>query len=271
MKSLMTGLSLLFVGSFALSQQPVKVNLLAYFDKVQPPPSTAKEAYEKCGNANQPDNSDPQKLFKPLRDELARLDKTISAPTETPAMGGSMKQEPQSVMDALKEYQKLMQSQAQGYSQLGAESAAQTKYEEELKSKHKAVDDWKAQSIKDLPVHDEGEAGSARDPKAVYNVNLTAYKKHVSIADEHLKKVGKLWAEEKAKSMKMYAAYQAALEKTHYGDDAVNGMLKVQLSPGQNMIIQAITDLIDKSQKAYKYAADWYGPMVHYEKHNKPE
>jgi len=271
MKSLMTAFSLFFVGSIALSQHPVKVNLLEYFDKVPPPPATAKEAYEKCGNASQPDNSDAQKLFKQLRDELARLDKTISTPTETPAMGGSMKQEPQSVMDAFKEYQKLMQSQAQGYSQLGAESAAQTKYEDELMSKHKAVEDWKAQAIKNLPVHDEGEAGSTRDPKAIYNVNLTAYRKHVSIADEHLKKVSNMWAEEKVKSKKMYAAFEAALEKTHYGDDAVNGMLKVQLTPGQNMMIQAITELIDKSQEAYRYAADWYGPMVHYEKHNKPE
>jgi hypothetical protein len=271
MKLLMTALILLFVSCVALSQQPAKVNLMLYFDKVSPPPVTAKEAYEKCGNASQPDNSDAQKLFKTLRDELARIDKTISTPTETPAMGGSMKQEPQSVMDAFKEYQKLMQSQAQGYSQLGAESAAKTKYEEELKSKHKAVEDWKAQAIKNLPLHDEGEAGSARDPKAIYNVNLTAYKKHVSIADEHLRKVSSLWAEEKAKSKKMYAAYEVALEKTHYGDDAVNSMLKVQLAPGQSMMIQAITELIDKSQEAYKYAADWYGPMVHYEKHNKPE
>jgi hypothetical protein len=232
---------------------------------------TAKEAYEKCGNPNQPDNSDAQKLFKPLRDELNRLEEIISTPTETPAMGGSMKREPQSVIDALKEYQKLMQSQAQGYAQLGAESASQTKYEEELESKHKAVEDWKAQAIKNLPMHDEGEAGKERDPKALYNVNLTAFKKHVSIADEHLKKVSNLWVEEKAKSKNTYTAYEAALEKTHYGDDAVNGMLRVQLSSGQNMMIGAINALIDKSQKAYEYAANWYGPMVQYEKHYKPE
>lgn len=271
MKSTIAVLSLLFVSATALSQQPAKVNLIPYFDKVSPPPVTAKEAYEKCGNPNQPDNSDAQKLFKPLRDELLHLEKIISTPTETPAMGGSMNREPQSVMDALKEYQKVMQSQAQGYSKLGAESAAQTKYEEELKSKHKAVEDWKAQAIKNLPMHDEGEAGSARDPKALYNVNLTAYKKHVAIADEHLKTISKLWTQEKTKSKDTYAAYEAALEKTHYGEDAVNGMLRVQLSPGQNMMIEAITALIDKSQKAYEYAANWYGPMVHYEKHYKPE
>ncbi|MCX6150520.1 MAG: hypothetical protein NTX22_08370 [Ignavibacteriales bacterium] len=73
-------LVLMFLPVFA--QRPIKTDLLPFFEKVIPPPATAKDAFEKiCVKSEEAEdplcNSEP--LFKPLKDQLENFLKEINA------------------------------------------------------------------------------------------------------------------------------------------------------------------------------------------------
>jgi hypothetical protein len=113
MKSSIATLLLFLTSAAAFSQQPVKVNLLEYFDKVLPPPVTAKEAYDKCG-CNVLERTAYAKigdctadsLFKRLTDDLGKIQLDISTPA-TGTQGDLMRkmQDP--------EFQKKMESMSE--------------------------------------------------------------------------------------------------------------------------------------------------------------
>lgn len=299
-------ISLFLLSVIALSQQPVKVNLLEYFDKIPVPPTSAKEAHSKCNcnPAGREGDCTADSLFKDFSDKLQQFQIEISTPAGSPQadlmkkmqdpefqkkmenmsddekmklamemqassnalMAGPMKPEPQSVLDAMKELSTINEASANDLSNLGTNVQAAQQHQVDLDAKHKAVDDWKDQEIKKLPVHLVGEAGEEVDPKAVYDVNINALKKHLAIVDDELKETGKRWVDAKAKSKQLYAAYEKSLEKIHYAEDANNQISKTQLSTGQTLMIGSITNLMAKSQRAYVEAANWYDRLVQFQK-----
>ncbi len=309
MKRLFAIASLFFISATLFSQQPVNINLLEYFDKVTPPPSSAKAAYEKCG-CNIPDRQEPcvaDSLFKPLLDKLQQIQADISMPPNTPqgemmkkmqdpefqkkmetmseqekmqlAMQmsqsmqmtpGPMKPEPKAVMDCLKEEGKI--NEQHGNEAMGLNTRIQTelKHQQELEAKHNAVDAWQEAEIKKLPViHSCGEGDDGPDPKAVFAVQNNAYKRHLAIVDEELVKTGKAWMEQQSKFIQRFTPFEIALEKTHYGADAKNALTKTNLSAGQTLMIGSISNLLAVSQKSYNDAVGWYYRYVQFQRQNQ--
>jgi len=293
---------LFFICAAAFSQQPVKINLMSYFDKVTVPPSTAKEAYQKClvKVPGRDDQVVADSIFKPLIDELQRIQMDISTPPNSPqaelmkkmqdpefqkkmqtmsedekmkmamemnqAMGatpGPMKPEPQSVINCMAEIGKLNETAAGQMENLSGNAETAAKHDQDLQAKHDDIDAWQDAEIKKLPDQPGGgEGGGGPDPKAEYTVKMSAMKKHLAIVDDELKRIDKTWAEQLANSKKLFDPYEKSLEKTHYGSDAKNQMSKTNLSTGQTLLIGSISSLISESQKAYQDAADWYSRLV---------
>ena len=288
------------------SQQPVKVNLLEFFDKVPAPPISAKEAYDKC-DCNIPDHEgecDPDSLFKPLTDRLGQIQLEIVTPntpqgdlvkkmqdpefqkkmekmsdeekmqlamqmqaSNAAMMGGPMKPESQSVIAAQKELGKMDEATANDLQNLNTNVQAAQKHKQEVDAKHAAVNDWETAELKKVPViHFGGEAGDEPDPKAVHAVNINALQKHLAIVDEELKHTGKLWTEQREKNKQLFTPYEKAMEKIHYGDDAKNQITKQTLASGQVSMLGAINGLIQDSRAAYTGAIDWYNRYVQFKK-----
>ncbi|MEO8168257.1 MAG: hypothetical protein ABI623_08420, partial [bacterium] len=86
--------ALLFLAStvsLAQNNRPVKVNLLAYFDRIPSPPISSKEAHGKCEcDSNYNGVCKADKLFKSFEDDLMKLQNDISSPPDTPS-GNLMK------------------------------------------------------------------------------------------------------------------------------------------------------------------------------------
>ncbi len=196
MKSSIAALSLFFVGGIALSQQPVKVNLLEYFDKVPPPPTTVKEAYEKCGcdTPNRQGDCTADSLFKSLTDYLGKVQLDIATPAtgtqgdlmrkmqdpafqekmktmtedekmklameiqaeNTAMVTGPMKPEPRAVTVALQEMGKLNETNANDLQNLNVRVQAEMQHQQEIEAKHNAVNDWESAEIKKLPIINSG-------------------------------------------------------------------------------------------------------------------
>jgi hypothetical protein len=67
-----------------IAQKPIKTDLLPFFEKVVPPPITAKYAFEKTYSKTDEYGNivcDSDKLFKPLKDQLEMFIKEINAST----------------------------------------------------------------------------------------------------------------------------------------------------------------------------------------------
>jgi hypothetical protein len=196
MKSSIAALSLLFVSTIAMSQQPVKVNLLEYFDKVPPPPASVKEAYDKCGCniPNRQGDCSADSLFKPLTDKLGQIQLDISTPAtgvqgdlmrkmqdpefqkkmktmsddekmkmameiqaeNTAMMTGPMKPEPRAVTAALKEMGKLNETNANDLQNLSVNMQVEMRHQQELEAKHTTVTEWARAEINKLPMIDQG-------------------------------------------------------------------------------------------------------------------
>jgi hypothetical protein len=299
---------LFFVCAAAFSQQPVNVNLLTYFDKILPPPSSAKEAYQKCliRIPGEEDRLAADSIFRPLVDQLEQIQTEISLPPRSPqaefaekmkdpefqkkmeamsdeekmkmamemnqAMGmtpGPMKREPKSVLKCMEEVGKLSESTAGQMQNLNSNVQKSIQQAQELDRQHTDIDTWEQGEINKLPEQQGGgEAGGGPDPKAVYAVRMKAIKKHLAIVEEQLKKTDKEWAEQLSSSKKLFTPYEESLEKTHFGADAKNKMSKTNISTGQTLMIGSITNLIASSQKAYSDAAGWYGRLVTLQKQN---
>ncbi len=252
MKMLPLASAVLVAATLSVGQnnRPVKMNLLAYFDKVPVPPLTSKEAHAKC-ECNDPNNTGACKadgMFKAIEEEMIKIQTDISSPAGTtqgdlikkmqdPAFQKEMEKmsdaekmnlamrmqqsmtpkpmgpEPATVMKALEEFSKLNEAEANSMSKAGEMVQATQKREQELDAKHKAIDQWQEAEIKKLPIKNYGEM-SAPDPKDVYTVTMNAWHKHISVVDDALKLSGKLFADKKAKAKKQYAPFQAGLEKT---------------------------------------------------------
>lgn len=293
------------------SQQPVKVNLLEYFDKVVPPPATAKEAYEKCG-CNHPDREgrcSADSLFKGMSNSLEKIQMEISSSgggtqaemmkkmqdpefkkkmkkmtkeekmklamemqaANAATMGGPMRPEPEPVMVVLREMGKLSEWNAKESQNVNTIAQAQIKHEQELDAKHNAVDEWETAEIKKLPIiHTGGEGDDGPDPKAVYLVKTNAFKRHLAIVEEELKRSGSAWVESREKDKEVFASYEKGLEKIHFGDDAKNQSTKSNLAVGQTLIIGRLVNLIGGSQHMFNEAAGWYDRYVQFQK-TKPE
>lgn len=297
-----------FCVASAQNQRPVKKNLMLYFDKVPVPPSTCKEAHDKsfC-DPNYAGKCDSDTLFNALVWEIVQLQNQISVPPGT-EMGdmvkkmqdpefqkkmqsmsdeekmkmamqmsqamapGPMKPEPASVTAAFKAYSDLNQAEAEAVQSFGVAVQEQQKNAQELEEKHKAVDEWKVEEIKKLPeLPSTGEMGGGHDPKLEYKVEMNAWKKHLAIMDEELKKTSKAWADMKTKYKKQYQPFETALEKTHYGDDARNNMSKSSLGSGQTLILGAVQRLVDTSKSQYDEGADWYERMLVWQKQHQIE
>jgi hypothetical protein len=309
MKWLFVTTSLFLVSITLFSQQPVKINLLEYFDKVMPPPASAKEAYDKLG-CNVPNRQEPctaDSIFEPLMADLEKIQIDISMPPNT-AQGdlmkkmqdpefqkkmetmseeekmqlamqmsqsmqmtpGSMKPEPKAVMDCLKEQGKLNEQNGNEAMSLNTRIQAELKRQQELAVKHNAVDAWQEAEIKKLPViHSGGEGDDGPDPRAVFAVQANAFKKHLAIVDGDLAQTGKSWLERRSKSIQRFTPYEKALEKIHYGADAKNTITKTNLSTGQTLMVGSISNLIAVSQKAYNDAAGWYDRYAQFQKQNQ--
>ena len=303
--------ALLFLSITGFSQQPVKVNLLEYFDKVLPPPATAKEAYEKCG-CNIPDREgrcSADSLFKGLSNSLEKIQMEISSSgsgtqadmmkkmqdpefkkkmkkmskeekmklamemqaANAATMGGPMRPEPEPVMAVLREMGRLSEWNAKESQNVNMNAQAQIKHQQEIETKHNAVDEWESAEIKKLPIiHSEGEGDDGPDPKAVYAVKINAFKKHLAIVEEELKRSGGAWMESREKDKQTFGAYEKGLEKIHFGDDAKNQASKSNLAMGQTLIIGRVANLIGGSQSMYNDAAGWYDRYVQFQK-TKPE
>ena len=312
MKTLMTTLSLFILSAIALSQQPVKVNLLEYFDKVLPPPTTVKEAYDKCGCnvPNRQGECTADSLFKSLMDDLGKLQMDIATPAtgtqgdlmrkmqdpafqekmktmsddekmklameiqaeNTAMVTGPMKPEPQAVTAVFKEVGKLNETNAKDMENLNVAVQADMQHQQEVEAKHNDVTEWERAEISKLPmINQGGEAGGGPDPKAVHNVNISAFKKHFAIVEAELARTGKSWGEQRMKSKQLFAPYEQGLERIHYGDDAKNKITKQTLSTGQTLMIGSISNLIGGSQKAYNEAAGWYDRYVQFQKQNQQQ
>jgi hypothetical protein len=199
MKSLITVLAMLFVSAIALSQQPAKVNLLGYFDKVPVPPTTVKEAYDKCGCnvPNRQGDCTADSLFKNLTDDLGKIQIDISTPAtgtqgdlmrkmqdpefqkkmetmsddekmklamqiqaeNTAMVTGPMKPEPQAVIAVLKETGNITETNANEAQNLNVTVQAEMQHQQEVEAKHNAVNDWEEAAIKKLPVIHTGGEG----------------------------------------------------------------------------------------------------------------
>ncbi len=291
---------LLMVSTPAMAQQPIHVNLLAYFDKVTPPPSSAKEAYEKC-EWNGDHQASADKIFKALEEELQKMEVEISTPagsvqadmakkmqdpqfrkkmesmSEDEKMKiamqmsqtmvvtpGPMKPEPEAVIKTLKDCSKLSESSSQDLTRLGTAAQQQATYEQDLEAKHKTVDDWEAQEIDKLPLIQVGE-GTEHDEKAVDAVKINALKKHIAIADEDLKRTSSLWKNSKSDAKQRFSLFESDIEKIHFGDDAKNSITRLQLSSGQTLMINSLQVLLDNSRTAYLHAAEWYARLIDYQ------
>jgi hypothetical protein len=309
MKRLFATASLFLISATLFSQQPVKINLLEYFDKVPPPPTSAKLAYDKC-DCNIPDRQEPcvaDSLFRPLLDNLQQIQTDISMAANTPqgdmmkkmqdpefqkkmeAMSeeeriqlamqmsrsmqmtpGPMKPEPKAVTDCLKEGGKLSEQNGNEAMGLNVRIQAELKRQQELEAKHNAVDAWQEAEIKKLPViHSGGEGDDGPDPKAVFAVQNNAYKKHLAIVDGELARIGKEWTEQRLKFIQRFTPYEKALEKIHYGADAKNTITKTSLSTGQTLMVGSISNLLAVSQKSYNDAVGWYDRYVQFQKQNQ--
>ncbi len=309
MKSSIVLASLFLVSVAVFSQQPVKVNLLEYFDKVIPPPASAKEAYDKCGCniPNREGDCKADSLFKGMTDYLGKVQMDIATSNgpqadmmkkmqdpefqkkmqsmsddekmklamemqaaNTAMVTGPMKPEPRGVTAVLKEQGKLTETNANDLQNLNSNVQAEMQHQQEVEAKHNAVNDWEAAEIKKLPIiNSGGESEGGPDPKAVYSVSMNAFKKHFAIVEAELARTGKSWGEQRTKSKQLFTPYEQGLEKIHYGDDAKNKMTKSTLSSGQTLMIGSITNLIVGSQKAYEDAASWYDRYVQFQKQNQ--
>jgi len=301
--------ALFFFSAAALSQQPVKINLLEYFDKVTAPPASAKEAYQKClvKVPGQDDNVVADSIFKPLVDELTQIQTDIARPPKSPqaefaeklkdpefqkklknmsedekikmamemnqAMGataGPMKPEPHSVIKCMEDIGNLNEKTAGEMENLNTTAQQTIHHAQEIDEKHTDIDNWERAEIEKLPeMQGQGEGGGGPDPKAVYAIKMNAIKKHLAIVDEELKKMNKAWTEQRENSRKSFTPYEMSLEKTHYGSDAKNQMSKTNMSTGQTLMIGSISNLISESQHEYQDAADWYARLVMLEKTNQ--
>ena len=86
--------------SVAFSQKPVKVVLLPVFDRITPPPPSAKEAYGKCdcGQLESSGHCSADRLFKPIDDTLlaatnllnAQIDRNAPPPGMPKGMASTM-------------------------------------------------------------------------------------------------------------------------------------------------------------------------------------
>ncbi len=310
MKHLLLFSILVFVSVTALSQQPIKVNLLEYFDKVPVPPVSAKEAYNKCGCTinDEEKGCTPDTLFSSLNEKLTEFQTEISIPPSSPqaemmkkmqdpayrekmenmseeekmqmAMQmqaayapstGPAKPEPQKVLAVTQEVGKLNEVHANEAMNMSAAIQVQLKHDQELEQKHKAVDEWEAAEIKKLPIiSSPGEGDSGPDPKAVFAVKVTAAKKHLAIVDEELKQLGQQWSQTRAKSVQIYTPFQKGMENIRYGDDAKNLATKKILSGGQSQMISSMVKLAGSSGSAYKMGIKWYSEYMQLQK-EKPE
>ena len=304
-----TFLLLFLLCAVALSQQPVHDNLLEYFDKVPAPPSSAKEAYQKCvvRVPGQDDQVVADSLFKPVVDQLTQIQTDIARPSKSPqaefaekmkdpafqkklqamseaermkimmelneAMGatpGPMKPEPRSVLACMEEVGKLNETAAGQMEDLNANTQTAIQRGQKLQKQHGDIDTWEQAEIAKLPeVQGQGEGGGGPDPNAVYAIKLRAINKHLALVEEELKKTDKTWVEQRQSSRKLFTPYEKSLEKTHYGDDARNKMSKTNLSTGQTLMIGSITNLISESQHAYQDGANWYALLVQLQKTNQ--
>ncbi len=310
MKHLFLFPAIMVVSITALSQQPIKANLLEYFDKVPVPPSSARDAYDKCG-CNVPareQSCSADSLFKALADKLQAFQTEISLPPSSPQADmmkkmqdpeyrkkmenmtqeekmqmamqmqaayapstGPAKPEPQKVLAVTKEVGKLTEVNANESMNLNTAMQAQVKHDQELEQKHKEVDEWEETEIKKLPaMPSTGEGDSGPDPKAVYAVKLDAAKKHIAVVDKELKQTAQQWAETKAKSIQLFTPFEKGMESIHFGDDAKNQSTKQLLSGGQSQMIRSLTRLAGASQSAYSMGITWYSRYVALQK-NKPQ
>jgi hypothetical protein len=143
-------------------------------------------------------------------------------------------------------------------------------HQQEVEAKHTAVTEWEHAEINKLPmINQGGEAGEGPDPKAVYALKISAFKKHFAIVEAELARTGKSWAEQRTKSKQFFTPYETSLEKIHYGDDAKNKITKTTLSTGQTLMIGSISNLISGSQRAYNDAANWYDRYVQFQKQSQ--
>lgn len=301
--------SLFFLSMTACSQQPVKMNLMEYFDRVASPPTSAKQAYAKC-LVKTPDREDrvvADSIFKPLVDKLQQIQMDIATPPNSPqaefmkkmqdpefqkkmktmseeekmkmamemneatgATQGPMKPEPQTVIACMEEIGKLNEATSGQLENLNSNVQAAGQHSRELEAKHTNIDDWQQAQIQKLPEQaGQGEGGGGPDPKAVYAIKKKAMEKHLAIVDEDLKQTDKMWAEQLANSKKLFTPYERSLEKTHFGDDAKNKMSRTNLSTGQTLMIGSISNLISESQHAYQDAANWYERYVQLQQQNQ--
>ncbi|MGB2866909.1 MAG: hypothetical protein WBD36_00535 [Bacteroidota bacterium] len=289
----------------AQNQRPVKKNLFLYFDKVVAPPATSKEAHAKCFcDSNYAGTCSSDTLFNGLLHEVLQLQNEISMPPGT-EQGELMKkmQDPEfqkkmqnmsqeekmqmamqmsqamtppaamqperpSVTAAFKAYSDLNQAEAESAQKLGEAVQKQMQEQQELEAKHNAVDTWQEEETKKLPEISTGESGGP-DPKMVYKIHMNGWKKQLAIVDEQLKKSNKAWAEEKARLKKQFEPFEAALEKTHFGEDARNSVMKSSLGSGQVLMLSAVQKLTSASKAQYDDAAGWYEKMLAYQKQNE--
>jgi hypothetical protein len=286
------------VTTLAFGQQPIKVNLLDYFDKVTPPPASAKAAYEKC-DWNLSGRKIADSMFKSLENELEKFQASISIPAgsaqedmatkmkdpefkkkmktmskeEKMKMAmqmsqnmqpGQMRLESEAVNKVMQDCSQLTEESTRNLGSANDEMKRQAKRVQDLEASHKAVDQWESAEIDKLPR--AGGEGVEHDPKAVAAVRLKAINKHIAVVDEDLKQIGKAWADTKAKSKQQFAEYEADLEKIHFGDDAQNNTSKTQISTGQSKMIGALSGLVRDSKNSYLDAAPWYKKLVDFQK-----
>jgi len=291
--------------SSVVAQQPVKVDFVAYFAKLIPPPANCKDVYAKadCNIPNHPGDCTVDSIFKPQTDELMQYQMEITAVSASQSDLAKKMQDPdfQKKMETMSDEEKMkmateMQAQAMAdmvptamvpeppsvtavFKSAGemSDSLAKMgyidnafndvwmKHQTAMQEHTKLLDEAELAEINKLPVIQSGE-DSGPDPKAVKAVNLRKYNKKIEFENSELMKLAKVWESLRVKYVSLFKKFNDGLIKIHYGDDARNKMTKTMLGSNQARMIGELVSLISNSQNAWEEAVEVYNEKVQREK-----
>ena len=296
---------LIFIGmAFTLTalgqKRPVKENFIPEYRLPTPPAASCAQAYSLANcHMDTASGCSTDKIDQDLSDRLENLVTTLSGLSLPAANPREMEKKMEGMTDAQKQAMAMqmahqyMQNTASGqgyapespdvmkaeaaYGNLMQTFATRTQRPEfspqnwiamqkKYQAQRDALQQWYKVEYKKLPPDRSPKAVFEKDPAAMHQLDIHLAQRYIDIENAYLHELSGLWVRQKAAYQSMYAEFENALEKIHYGDDVKGNSINSQLAEGQKILIQGILYLIGETRDADKEAAEYQLDLVNKEK-----
>ena len=304
MRFLRLALTLLFPLT-AAAQEMVKVNFVGLYDKVPPPPASAREAYARCEHA--PDHYEVvtaakfyepwktktdqynrqleevgKKLQQPMTDKMKSVDpdevqKKMATMTQAEKIAYAMELNKKMglsgrtmVMEPPPVLAALEEFQNVTASIAGDMQTAGHEHaaQAKLQEEHKK----KHEEIETWTRAEEAKlprvSGGEMDwpePKAFHALMLKSADKLVALDNEYLAAAARRYRDELAKAKKRFSTLQQKLAAISYGQDAKNAESKTTCNSAEGMTLGPVGALVGLSLEATEHAARSWGRKLRVE------